>query len=40
MHPATARLVMSAHIRDLQRLMHPERRKRLRRRLARAGKSR
>ena len=40
MHPATSRIVMSAYIRDLQRLMHPERNRRLRRRLARIRKSR
>jgi hypothetical protein len=31
---------MSAYIRDLQRMMHPERSNRLRRRLARIRKSR
>jgi len=42
MHPATAGITMSAHIRDLQRMMHPERneRLRLRQRLARIRKSR
>jgi hypothetical protein len=39
MHPKTANITMRAHIRDLQRLMHPERSKRLRRRLARIAKS-
>ena len=36
----TWRLTMSAHIRDLQRSMHPDRSKRLRRHLARIRKSR
>lgn len=40
MHPATSSITMSAHIRDLQRMMHPERNKRLRRRLARIRKRR
>jgi hypothetical protein len=40
MHPATSKVVMSAYIRDLQRMMHPERSNRLRRRLARIRKSR
>lgn len=40
MHPANSKITMSAHIRDLQRMMHPERSKRLRRRLARIRKSR
>lgn len=40
MHPATSRITMDAYIRDLQRMMHPERSKRLRRRLARIRKSR
>ena len=40
MHPATSSIVMSAYIRDLQRLMRPERSNRLRRRLARLRKSR
>ena len=31
MHPATASIIIRAHVRDLQRAMHPERR--LRRRL-------
>jgi hypothetical protein len=39
MHPATSKIIMSAHIRDLQRMMHPERSGRLRRRLARIRKS-
>jgi hypothetical protein len=34
MHPSTANIVLNAHIRDLQRAMHPERNKRPRRRLA------
>jgi hypothetical protein len=34
MHPATAGITMRAHVRDLQRAMHPERSKRPRRRLA------
>jgi hypothetical protein len=33
-HPSTSRIIMSAYVRDLQRAMHPERSKRLRRRLA------
>jgi hypothetical protein len=40
MHPATSRITMTAYIRDLQRMMHPERNKRLRRRLARIRKGR
>jgi len=28
MHPALSSIVMSAHVRDLQRAMHPERSKR------------
>ena len=40
MHPATAGITMKAHVRDLQRAMHPERSKRLRRRLALLRKSR
>jgi hypothetical protein len=36
----TSRLNMSAHIRDLQRSMHPDRSKRRRRHLARIRKSR
>ena len=40
MHPATSRITMDAHIRDLQRLMHPERSNRLRRRLAQIRKGR
>lgn len=39
MHPATASITLKAHIRDLQRAMHPER-KRQRRRLAWGRKSR
>lgn len=34
MHPATATVTISAHVRDLQRLMHPESGTRRRRRLA------
>jgi hypothetical protein len=30
MHPATAGITISAHVRDLERMMHPERNKRLR----------
>jgi hypothetical protein len=41
MHPALTSITISAHVRDLQRAMHPERRKRLRRpRLARIRQSR
>lgn len=40
MHPATSRITISAHVRDLQRSMHPERNKRPRRRLAWIRKSR
>jgi hypothetical protein len=40
MHPATANITINAHIRDLQRAMHPERSKRPRRRLARIRKRR
>ena len=41
MHPALASTVLSAHVRDLQRAMHPERPKRPRRpRLARIRPSR
>jgi len=39
MHPATASITISAHIRDLQRAIHPERSKRPRRRLAWIRKS-
>ncbi len=39
MHPATSNITMRAHIRDLQRTMHPERSKRPRRRLAWIRKS-
>jgi hypothetical protein len=35
----TSRIILSAHIRDLQRSMHPERSKRVRRRLTRIRKS-
>jgi hypothetical protein len=38
--PYTSRITMSAHVRDLQRSMHPERSKRVRRHLARIRKSR
>jgi hypothetical protein len=31
MHPALTSITINAHVRDLQRAMHPERRKRLRR---------
>jgi hypothetical protein len=34
MHPATSRITINAHVRDLQRTMHPERSKRRRRPLA------
>jgi hypothetical protein len=40
MHPATSSIIMNAHVRDLQRAMHPERSKRPRRRLAWIRKSR
>ncbi len=40
MHPATSRITMSAHVRDLQRAMHPERSNRSRRRLAWIRKNR
>jgi hypothetical protein len=40
MHPATSGITIRAHIRDLQRTMHPERSKRTRRRLAWIRKSR
>ena len=40
MHPATARITISAHTRDLQRLMHPEPKHRPLRRLAWIRKSR
>jgi len=40
MHPATANITMRAHVRDLQRLMHPGPRKRPRRRLPWIRKSR
>jgi hypothetical protein len=33
MHPATSRITINAHVRDLQRMMHPERSKPPRRRL-------
>jgi hypothetical protein len=31
MHPSTAKLVLDAHVRDLQRAMHPERKRSWRR---------
>jgi hypothetical protein len=34
MHPATSRITIDAHVRDLQRTMHPQRNKRPRRRFA------
>ena len=34
MHPATSKVTISAHVRDLQRLMHPESGRRRRRRMA------
>jgi hypothetical protein len=34
MHPSTSSITISAHVRDLQRAMHPERRKPRRRPLA------
>lgn len=41
MHPSLSNITISAHVRDLQRAMHPERRKRLRRpRVARSRQSR
>jgi hypothetical protein len=41
MHPALTTITINAHVRDLQKAMHPERRKRLRRpRLARIRQSR
>jgi hypothetical protein len=40
MHPKTARVTMSAHVRDLQRLMRPEARIRRRGRLAWIRRSR
>lgn len=40
MHPATANITMSAHVRDLHRLMHPERSKRPRWRRSWTRKSR
>ena len=40
MHPATSKITIDAHIRDLERMMNPERTRRLRRRLARIRKSR
>jgi hypothetical protein len=39
MHPATASITLKAHVRDLQRAIHPERSKRARRRLAWIRKS-
>ena len=40
MHPATSSITIRAHVRDLQRAMHPERSKRPRRRLAWSRKNR
>ena len=41
MHPALSNIIFSAHVRDLQRAMYPERNKRPRRpRLARIRQSR
>ena len=41
MHPALSSTIISAHVRDLQKAMHPERTKRpLRRRLAQIRQSR
>lgn len=40
MHPTTARITINAHTRDLQRLMHPQRKDRPRRRLAWVRKAR
>jgi hypothetical protein len=40
MHPSTSRITINAHIRDLQRTMHPERNKRPLRPLAWIRKSR
>jgi hypothetical protein len=41
MHPALSSITINAHVRDLQRAMHPERTKRPRRpRLARIRQSR
>jgi hypothetical protein len=34
MHPATSHITIKAHVRDLQRTMHPERTRRPRRPLA------
>lgn len=39
MHPATASITINAHVRDLQRAMHPKRGKRPRRRRAWLRKS-
>ena len=33
MHPATSHLTINAHVRDLQRTMHPERKRPRRRRV-------
>lgn len=38
MHPSTATIVLNAHIRDLQRAMHPERNRRRRLRVPRIRK--
>ncbi len=40
MHPKTAGITITAHTRDLQRLMHPQAKDRPRRRLPWARKSR
>jgi hypothetical protein len=40
MHPLTSRIILNAHIRDLQRTMHSERGKRPRRRRVWIGKRR
>lgn len=40
MHPATSQITIRAHVRDLQRTMHPERSKPPRRPLAWLRKSR
>ncbi len=40
MHPSTSRITINAHVRDLQRTMHPERPKRPRLRLTWIRKSR
>jgi hypothetical protein len=40
MHPALSSTIISAHVRDLQRAMHPDRKRPLRRRLAQIRQSR